>query len=63
MLALLLTWQNGDVSMVRDGGNFEKCMQNIKAKALVMPSKTDLYFCVRLNFECLSCPVTHQSMP
>ncbi|KAI0930236.1 hypothetical protein AcW1_008978 [Taiwanofungus camphoratus] len=45
MLALLLTWQNGDVSMVRDGGNFEKCMQNIKAKALVMPSKTDLYFC------------------
>ncbi|KZT71024.1 homoserine acetyltransferase [Daedalea quercina L-15889] len=45
MIALLLTWQNGDVSMVRDEGDFEICLRSIKAKALVMPCKTDLYFC------------------
>ncbi|TFY64089.1 hypothetical protein EVJ58_g2849 [Rhodofomes roseus] len=45
MVALLLTWQNGDVSLVRDGGDFETCLHSIKAKALIMPCKTDLYFC------------------
>ncbi|KAH9935340.1 homoserine O-acetyltransferase [Fomitopsis serialis] len=45
MIALLLTWQNGDVSVVRDGGDFETCLRSIKAKALIMPCKTDLYFC------------------
>ncbi|KAI0066168.1 alpha/beta-hydrolase [Artomyces pyxidatus] len=44
MITLINTWQRGDVSLVRHGGNFEACMADIKAKALVMPSKTDLYF-------------------
>jgi len=45
MVALLETWQNGDVSRIRDGGDFETCLRSIKAKALIMPCKTDLYFC------------------
>ncbi|PCH40377.1 homoserine acetyltransferase [Wolfiporia cocos MD-104 SS10] len=45
MLALLATWQEGDVSQIRDNGDFEHCLRNIKARALVMPCKTDLYFC------------------
>ncbi|KAI0358746.1 homoserine O-acetyltransferase [Trametes cingulata] len=45
MLSLLDTWQRGDVSSVRDGGDFVKCLGSIKAKALLMPCKTDLYFC------------------
>jgi homoserine acetyltransferase len=44
MLALLKTWQNGDISIVRDGGDYEKALKSIKAKGLIMPSKTDLYF-------------------
>ena len=47
MLTLLHTWQAGDVSFVRDGGDFEACLSKIKARGLVMPSKTDLYFPVR----------------
>ncbi|KAH7926734.1 alpha/beta-hydrolase [Leucogyrophana mollusca] len=50
MVALLNTWQNGDISKVRDEGNYEKALSSIKAKALIMPSKTDLYFPVRLLF-------------
>jgi homoserine O-acetyltransferase len=39
------TWQNGDVSQQEPyGGNFEKAMAAIKAKTLVLPAKTDLYF-------------------
>ncbi|KAL6308214.1 homoserine O-acetyltransferase [Sparassis latifolia] len=45
MLALLSTWQNGDISLIRDGGDLEQCLRSIKAKALIMPCKTDLYFC------------------
>ncbi|KAF8903440.1 homoserine acetyltransferase [Gymnopilus junonius] len=44
LLVLLDTWQTGDVSLVRDGGNLEKSLSAIKAKGLIMPSKTDLYF-------------------
>jgi homoserine acetyltransferase len=44
MIALLTTWQNGDISIVRDGGDYEKALKSIKAKGLIMPSKTDLYF-------------------
>jgi homoserine O-acetyltransferase len=44
MIALLKTWQNGDISIVRDGGDYEKALKSIKAKGLIMPSKTDLYF-------------------
>ena len=44
MLALLHTWQAGDVSLVRHDGNLADCLADIKAKMLVMPCKTDLYF-------------------
>ena len=44
LLTLLNTWKNGDVSKVRDGGDLNKCLSQIKAKGLIMPSKTDLYF-------------------
>ncbi|KAJ5925935.1 hypothetical protein N7454_007445 [Penicillium verhagenii] len=45
ILVMLQTWQNGDVSNQEPyNGNFEKAMASIKAKTLVLPSKTDLYF-------------------
>jgi homoserine acetyltransferase len=45
MLVMLQTWQSGDCSQQEPyNGNFEKAMASIKAKALVLPSKTDLYF-------------------
>jgi homoserine acetyltransferase len=51
MLTLLNTWQKGDISKVTGGnGNFEETLKAIKAKGLVMPCKTDLYFTV----SCLS---------
>jgi homoserine acetyltransferase len=50
MLALLNTWQKGDVSLVRHNGDYARCLGEIKAKALVMPCKTDLYFPVRLFY-------------
>jgi homoserine acetyltransferase len=49
LLALLHTWQTGDVSMVRDGGDLGTCLSQIKAKGLIIPSKTDLYFPVSVN--------------
>ncbi|KAF8202337.1 alpha/beta hydrolase fold protein [Pholiota molesta] len=44
LLTLLDTWYTGDVSLVRDEGNLSKCLSQIKAMGLIMPSKTDLYF-------------------
>lgn len=45
MLVMLHTWQAGDVSDQEPyDGSFEAAMKGIKAKALVLPSKTDLYF-------------------
>ncbi|KAI0305470.1 alpha/beta hydrolase fold protein [Multifurca ochricompacta] len=44
MLTLINTWQKGDVSLVRHSGDFERCLGEIKAKALIMPCKNDLYF-------------------
>ncbi|PWY88746.1 homoserine acetyltransferase [Aspergillus sclerotioniger CBS 115572] len=45
LLTMLQTWQNGDVSLQEPyNGNFEKALGSIKAKTLVLPSKTDLYF-------------------
>ncbi|KAK5228469.1 hypothetical protein LTR72_002353 [Exophiala xenobiotica] len=45
LLTMLWTWTNGDVSAQEPyNGNFEKAMAAIKAKTLVLPSKTDLYF-------------------
>lgn len=45
MLAMLYTWQAGDCSNQEPyNGDFRAAMQAIKAKALVLPGKTDLYF-------------------
>ncbi|KAH7929647.1 alpha/beta-hydrolase [Leucogyrophana mollusca] len=44
MIALLNTWQTGDISQVRDGGDYEKALRSIKAQALLLPSNTDLMF-------------------
>jgi homoserine acetyltransferase len=55
MLTLFHTWQTGDVSKIRHGGDLGKCLSEVKAKGLIMPSKTDLYFPVsqiRLTMEC-----------
>ncbi|RXT54213.1 alpha/beta fold hydrolase [Bradyrhizobium betae] len=45
LLAMLWTWQNGDIS---DNeiykGDFKAALRAIKAKTYIMPSKTDLYF-------------------
>ncbi|KAL9628628.1 MAG: hypothetical protein Q9164_007198 [Protoblastenia rupestris] len=45
LLVMLQTWQSGDCSQQKPyNGNFEVAMRSIKAKILVLPSKTDLYF-------------------
>ena len=45
MLAMLYTWQSGDVAKQEPyNGDFEAAMKGIKAKTLVLPGKTDLYF-------------------
>ncbi len=45
LLAMLWTWQNGDISNnPLYGGDFETALASIKAKAIVMPASTDLYF-------------------
>lgn len=45
LLVMLQTWQLGDVSKQEPyNGNFEASMASIKAKTLVLPAKTDLYF-------------------
>ncbi|KAJ5578646.1 uncharacterized protein N7459_007610 [Penicillium hispanicum] len=45
LLVMIQTWQNGDVSLQEPyNGDFEKALASIKAKTLVMPAKTDLYF-------------------
>ncbi|CZR66135.1 probable homoserine acetyltransferase family protein [Phialocephala subalpina] len=45
MLVMLYTWQAGDCSKQEPyNGDFRAAMQGIKAKTLVLPGKTDLYF-------------------
>ncbi|KAK7747453.1 hypothetical protein SLS53_001708 [Cytospora paraplurivora] len=45
LLVQLHTWQAGDISEQDPfHGDFEKAINTIKAKTLVIPSKTDLYF-------------------
>jgi homoserine O-acetyltransferase len=45
LLAMLWTWQKGDISANElYDGDFEKALGAIKARALVMPGSTDLYF-------------------
>ncbi len=45
LLAMLWTWQNGDISdNEMYHGDFRKALGAIKARAYVMPGRTDLYF-------------------
>ncbi|KAJ5704135.1 hypothetical protein N7493_011273 [Penicillium malachiteum] len=45
LLVMVQTWQNGDVSKQEPyNGDFEKALASIKAKTLVLPAQTDLYF-------------------
>ena len=45
ILSMIGTWQSGDISdNVLYNGDFEKALEAITAKALVMPSQTDQYF-------------------
>ncbi len=45
LLTMLSTWQYGDISNnPLYGGDFKKALSSIKAKAIVMPASTDLYF-------------------
>lgn len=45
LLAMLWSWQQGDISAnTLYNGDFEKALGAISAKAIVMPSQTDLYF-------------------
>jgi len=50
LLAMLWTWQHADISAnERYQGDFAAALGAIKARAIVMPSTTDLYFRVRDN--------------
>ncbi len=45
LLAMIWTWQNADISANPVyGGDFKRALGAIRAKAIVMPCKTDLYF-------------------
>jgi homoserine O-acetyltransferase/O-succinyltransferase len=50
LLAMLTTWQHADIS-ANDvyHGDFTAALRAIRARAIVMPSETDLYFRVRDN--------------
>ena len=52
LLTLLKTWQMADISHIRDGGGIANCLGAIKARGLIMPCKTDLYFTVGHFHEC-----------
>ena len=42
---MLQTWQNADISQQEPyNGNFQAALKGIKAKALVLPCRHDLYF-------------------
>jgi homoserine O-acetyltransferase len=51
LLAMLWSWQNADIS-ANDlfGGDFDKALAAITARAIVMPGQTDLYFPPQDNF-------------
>ncbi|HMB79480.1 MAG TPA: alpha/beta fold hydrolase [Vicinamibacterales bacterium] len=50
LLAMLWTWQNADISAnTRFNGDLTSALGVIRARAIVMPSTTDLYFRVRDN--------------
>jgi homoserine O-acetyltransferase len=50
LLGMLWTWQHGDISDNEVfGGDIVKALSAIRAKAIIMPSATDLYFPVADN--------------
>jgi homoserine O-acetyltransferase len=50
LLATLWTWQHADISAnARFNGDFAGALRSIRARAIVMPCETDLYFRVRDN--------------
>jgi homoserine O-acetyltransferase len=50
LLAMLWTWQNADIAAnEKYSGDLAKALGAIRAKAIVMPSETDLYFTVEDN--------------
>jgi len=50
LLAMLWTWQHADISTnPRFNGDLPAALRAIEARAIVMPSATDLYFRVRDN--------------
>lgn len=44
LLTLARQWQAGDVGVVGGGGDYRKALGGVKARVLIMPSKTDQYF-------------------
>ena len=46
VLILARMWQAGDVGVTREDGDYTKALSDIKARVLVMPSRTDQYFLV-----------------
>ena len=44
LLVLARMWQAGDVGSLKDHGDYRKALEEITARVLVMPSKTDQYF-------------------
>ena len=61
LLAMLWTWQHADISKnERYGGDFEAALRAITARAVIMPSETDLYFRVADSlFEASRMPDAH----
>jgi len=55
LLTLLDTWYTGDISTIRDEGNYAKCLSSITAKGLIMPCKTDQLF----SFEDSEIEISH----
>jgi len=44
LLVLARMWQAGDVGTVGGNGDYKKALEEVTARVLVMPSKTDQYF-------------------
>ena len=44
VLNLARMWQAGDVGVLRKDGDYTKALEDVKARVLVMPSRTDQYF-------------------
>ena len=44
LLVLARMWQAGDVGTLREDGDYTKALEDVKARVLVMPARTDQYF-------------------